>query len=145
MRQTAEELPDQVGMDDAQREQYEAMREEMRNQMRERFSQMRPLREELRAAREAGDEAKVQAIEAQMEKMRPDRSNMEDEFYGRVEKILRDDQKEKLAQYRENTSGQAGGERARDNELPEDLRIAIRATSKLKLTTEQKAELLTNS
>ena len=137
-RNMMENLPDQLQMDESQRSQYAALMDASRKQMRERFSNMRPLFEQMREARESNDEARYEELRTQLDNMRPDRQAMRDNLLGQVESILRDDQKQQLADLRQNLQT---SDAQPDEKLPGDLRTTLRAATRLRLNTEQKAEL----
>lgn len=130
------ELPDRLELDGAQREQYAALTEASRLQTQERRSKMQPLLGQLQQARESEDQARIDELQAQIKKLRPDRDAAQAEFLKQVEEILREDQKERLGEYRSDLQF--------DRELDEvsaDLRTVLRAAMRLRLTKEQKAEL----
>lgn len=132
------ELPDTLKMDEEQRAQFEAISEEARAQFGERMQAMRPLFEEMNAAREAGDDAKVEELRKKMEASRPDMTADTEAFLARVESFLRDDQKQLLADVRDDMGlGAAGAQNGGTVDVKEMFRLAKR----LRLHGEQKDQL----
>lgn len=102
-------LPDELDMDDAQREQFSALLEEFQAAAREnadRAQDVRALTQELRAAREAGDTAKEEQIRNQLRELRGGQGNRLDKFMDDVQGILRGPQLEKFAAVRQRMDEQ---------------------------------------
>lgn len=135
-RRMMEQLPEQLQLDDGQREQFSALMDANRKQMRERFSAMRPLLEEMREARESNDTARVEELQAQLDDLRPDPDAMEASLFEQVEGILREDQKQQFGEFRQTSRTGRG-----KFEMPGDIRMALRAAMRLELSREQKTEL----
>jgi Spy/CpxP family protein refolding chaperone len=140
MQRITRELPDELKLDDAQKEQFEELLQNRREEMRERMGEMRPLFEEMRAAQEAGDTAKLEELRQQMESKRPNREMLLTEFFTQVDTILRDDQKPLLAAYREQLDADVASGRGAQ---PASIRSLFRAASRLELSDEQRDELKT--
>jgi DNA repair exonuclease SbcCD ATPase subunit len=143
--QQIERLRGRLNLDDEQREQFDRLledaRESMQEQRRGRFEEIRPLIEELREAQREGDEERVQELREKFREMRGgggDNAALED-LYAQLEKILRDDQREILAQFREQQQqrGRRGGRGGDQN----DVRGLLRVAKRLDLNDEQKDEL----
>ncbi len=134
-RRITEELPAELGLDEQQRAQFDELAETLRRHEREQFEASRPMFEQMREARDAGDEEKMQALREEMERSRRDREGPVNEFFDGLESILRDDQKQRLAQYREELSSRG----RRDSGT--DVRSILRAARRLELTDEQKDAL----
>jgi hypothetical protein len=136
-RRIMEDLPDELGLSDEQRNEYDELLRAQREERRERFSGIRPLMEELRQAREAGDEARVQELQQQLEQSRPGPETMFEGFFEDLASILTEEQVERLAAFRKSleegdggTSGDAG-----------NVRNVLRAAKRLKLDADQKEEI----
>lgn len=102
-------LPDELDMDDAQREQFGALLEEFQAAAREnadRGQEVRTLTQELRAAREAGDTAKEEQLRNQLRELRGGQGNRLDKFMDDVQGILRGPQLEKFAAVRQRMDEQ---------------------------------------
>lgn len=142
--QQVERLRGRLNLDDEQREQFDRLledaRESMQEQRRAGFEEMRPLIEELRAAQQEGDDERVQELREKFREMRGgggDNAALE-ELYGQLEKILRDDQRAILAQFREQQQrGRRGGRGTDQN----DVRGLLRLAKRLDLNDEQKEDL----
>lgn len=130
----ARELPDALKLDDAQREEFSALLDAEREK---RSEQMRPLFEEMRAAREEGDDAKVEELRAKLERSRPNEDEGLARLFKSVEKLLHDDQKTLLSDFRKDFEEQRQGERA----LGDDVRNVLRAAKRLRLSDEQSTQL----
>jgi hypothetical protein len=130
------ELPAKLELDEAQREQYATLTEASRRVTQERRSKMQPLLEQLQRARESEDQAGVRKLQAQLKKLRSDGEAGQSEFLNQVEEILREDQKQRLGEYRSDLQF----DRELD-EVPANLRTVLRTAMRLRLTKEQKAEL----
>ena len=73
------------------------------------LKRMRELTDELRRARQAGDEQRAAEIRRQLRESRS--GGGLEEFLDRIEGILRDDQRARLAEIRQRLAAQRGGER----------------------------------
>jgi len=134
------ELRSRLELDEQQEEQFDELLEDLREQggqRRQRMEELRPLMRELREAREAGDEERAEELRAQLEQQRPRPGEMLEDFFVELEQILRDDQKEILAQFREEMSER--GERGERGRV--DVRAILNAARRLKLDQDQKKEL----
>jgi len=134
------ELRSRLELDEQQEEQFDELLEDLREQggqRRQRMEELRPLMRELREAREAGDEERAEELRAQLEEQRPRPGEMLEDFFVELEQILRDDQKEILAQFREEMSER--GERGERGRV--DVRAILNAARRLKLDQDQKKEL----
>jgi len=134
------ELRSRLELDEQQGEQFDELLQDLRQQGGQRRQQMqnlRPLMRELREAMEAGDEARAEELRAQLEERRPRRGAVLEDFFVELEKFLRDDQKEILAQFREEMSER--GERGDRGRV--DVRSILNAARRLKLDQDQKKEL----
>lgn len=138
-RAIRDELPDELDLDDKQREDFQQLLDEGRQRMRERRGEMRPLFEEMREASEAGDDERVAELRQQFEDSRPDVDALLDEFLSEVEGFLTDSQKEKLAEYRVRLNVVTGD--AKTKAEPRDIREVLRAARRLRLEGDQKIAL----
>jgi Spy/CpxP family protein refolding chaperone len=136
-RRVVRELPDELDLDEAQREEFDRILRSERERMRERWSEMRPLMDELRRAGEAGDTERVEELRRQLEEARSRPDSMLANFFKELEQVLNEEQLKRLAAYRERLEGGGPGER----EGPTDVRNVLRAVKRLRLSTEQKDEL----
>jgi hypothetical protein len=136
-REMTRELPDELGMDEEQRKQYEEFLGTWREQFRERMREARPLFDQMRQAREAGDEQRLEEIRNRLEEMRPDEDSLSSEFFDKVEELLRDDQKRVLTVYRAEMGMLERGQRAD----PGDIRVILAAARRVRLSDEQKKDL----
>lgn len=135
--QMREELPQKLNMDETQQGQFEEILGARREQMRERMAEMRPVFEELRTARENGDDARAAELEKQLEASQPDFGAMQSELLDQVATILNEDQKQLLANYREEASstpkaGKAAGP---------DVKTILKALRRVKLVSEQREKV----
>lgn len=134
-RRIIDELPAELQLDDQQRTQFDDLAETLRRHEREQFESARPLFEQMREARDAGDDERVQALREEMERSRRDREAPLNQFFDELDGILRADQKQRLAEYREELSN-------RDRrDASTDVRSILRAARRLDLTDEQKDAL----
>jgi hypothetical protein len=136
-RRIFNDLPDELGLTDEQRDEYDQLLRAQREEMRERWSGVRPLMEEMREAREAGDDARVQELREQMEQSRPNQEAMFEGFFQDLSEILDEEQLERLTAFRETLSETRTG---RTGEA-EGLREVLRAVKRLKLDSGQKEEI----
>jgi Spy/CpxP family protein refolding chaperone len=96
-------IPEELGLDDEQRAQFEDIVAEFRERMTEARrggEGMRELFEQMREAREAGDEERMQELRAQFRERRGAGGQLMDQFFDDVEGILREDQVPKLQELR---------------------------------------------
>jgi Spy/CpxP family protein refolding chaperone len=137
-RSVVDDLPDELKLDATQREEFDRIMESRRQQMRERGSELRPLFEEMREAGEAGDLERVAELRRQLEEARPDPASMFPGLFEELEGMLNDEQKERLAAFRERleTGGADAGQRE-----PEDVRNVLKAVRRLSLSSEQKSDI----
>ncbi len=120
-REMIEKMPEELKLDDSQREEFERLVEQRRDRMRARFQEMRPLWREMQSAREAGDDARVEELQQQMAGMRPDREQATEQLLKEIrEKILKEDQVPLLEEYQQQLLG--GGEAAAESGTPAKLR-----------------------
>ena len=128
------DMPEDLGLDEAQREQFEQILESQREQQRARWEEMRSRWEEMRAARESGDEARIEELRQELEELRPDARAMAAAYFDQVEQILHDDQKAILQKYREEV-GVGGPSAARGSG---DVRIVLRAARRVRIVGGQR-------
>jgi len=135
-RRLMTDLPKELGLDDAQRQQWDELMASGREQHRERWQETRALWEEVRAAEDAGDQERAQELREQLEGMRPEPGQMLPTFFEQVEKILRDEQKAVLENFRQEFGiGREGEARGQA-----DVRNIIRAARRVRLSGEQRDE-----
>lgn len=137
-RRVMTELPEELGLDEGQRQQWDELLAARRDQRRGQWEEMRPAMEEMRAAREAGDEARMEELRRQLEETRPNPEQMLATFLEEVEGILRDDQKGILEAYRQELG--VGGQQEEVSE-PGDLRNILRAVKRVRVSSEQRAAI----
>ena len=139
-RRMMRDLPDELGLDDEQRQQFDDLRQSQRDVMRERMQEMRPKWEELREADEAGDTARADELRAELAEMRPGPESFREDFLDQVADFLHEDQLPKLAAFREQLA--SGGDAAKKDEIDEpDLRMIFQAIRRVRLESEQRDEL----
>ena len=122
-------LPSMLELDDAQRAQFDEIAAKYLAQFEERQGQreeIRALAEQYREARRSGDDARANEIRAQMREFGGGRGQLINAFFDELTPILRDDQREKLAQFRERMG--PGGPRGPDlrrlvRDLPDQLEL----------------------
>ena len=136
-RRVMTELPEELGLDDAQRQQWDELMVSSREQHRERWQETRALWEEVRAAEAGGDQERAQELREQLrEEMRPDPTEMLSTFFEQLEKILRDEQKAVLENFRQEFGiGREGEARGQA-----DVRNILRAARRVRLSGEQRDE-----
>lgn len=103
----AERLAELLELDKAQQAQFDeivARYRERWDEQRTQAEDMRSLFEEMRAAREAGDDARVEELRGRLREARRGGEELRTQFLDEVEKILREDQIERLNQFRERTA-----------------------------------------
>jgi hypothetical protein len=131
------DLPEDLDLDETQREQFRQVLESQREQFRSRWQSMRSLWDEIRAAQASGDQGRIDELREQIDQMRPDPEQMAAAFFQQVEGLLRDEQKAVLARYREEF-GLGGAQGARGSG---DVRVVLRAARRLRLSGEQRDTL----
>jgi len=135
-RRLMTDLPQELGLDEVQREQWDELMASGREQHRERWQETRSLWEEVRAAEAAGDQERAQELREQLDGMRPDPEQMLSTFFEQVEKILRDEQKAVLENFRQEFGiGREGEARGQA-----DVRNILRAARRVRLSSEQRDE-----
>lgn len=135
-RRQMRELPDQLGLDEQQRAEFDALTEKMREEGRARWEAMRPLIEEMRQARAAGDEQRAAEIRRQMQEQRLAGDRPLESFFAELEKILRPEQKARLAELRQEWQ-QPGFAPGR----PVELRTMWQAVARLNLDEQQRQKI----
>lgn len=141
MRRFATELPDEVGMDDAQREQFEALIQRRRDEFRQRFEEMRPVFQELREAEESGNRERVDELREQLRNNQPNFEQLRDEGLEEVREILNPTQRPKLdAFYAEVTGTSTTGEKADAAKGEMSVRHVLMSASRVRLDREQRGE-----
>lgn len=129
-------LPDELGLEPAQRAQYELMLMEHRRRVAQDLEEWRAWRTELqgqlREAEAAGDSARVEELQAQLMEARPGPPDFEP-FFEKLETILTDEQKAKLDELRDRFAPGVG--------RLEDVRTILQAAKRLKLNNEQEDRL----
>ncbi len=109
----AERLAEVLDLDETQRGQLDeivARYRERWDEQRTRGGEMRALLEEMRAAREAGDQARIEELRNRLSEARRGGEELRTQFFDEVEMILREDQVERLHQFRERMGGFGRGE-----------------------------------
>jgi Spy/CpxP family protein refolding chaperone len=141
MRRLATELPDEVGMDEAQREQFEQMLQTRREAFRERFQEMRPIFEEMREAEESGDRERVKELREQLRSNEPNFNEIREQAMEQVREILTEEQQPKLqAFYAQVTGGTAAGGAETGGKGEQSVRHVLMSASRVKLDREQRNE-----
>jgi len=143
--QVLDQLPEQLGLTPEQKTQFDTLAAEQRDRMakaRESMRELGPLWQELRQARENGDEQRAAELQAQIDAKRPQPPNF-DEFFAKLEPILTDAQKAKLAEVRQQFQGGPGGRNARGAATELDVRTLLRVARQLELNDQQKEQLRT--
>ncbi len=134
-----ENLIERLDLTEEQQREWDGIKSEQRDQGRNRWEEIRPLMEEMREARESGDDERLAEIRAKFAEMRGgNRGGGNDARLEALEKILDDDQKRMLEEYREQ-AGRRGGRDER-NRAP-DVRSIIQTAKRLDLSRDQKEEL----
>jgi hypothetical protein len=133
------DLPRDLNLDETQRERWDELMASGREQQRQRWQEMRARWEEAAALEDAGDQEGAQELREQLrQEMRPDPTEMLSAFFEQLEKVLRDDQKAVLEDFRQEfgigREGDVRGGRA-------DVRTIIRAARRVRLSSEQRDEL----
>jgi len=136
-RAITRELPDELGLDEAQRQEFERLLRESRERARGRWTELRPLWEELRQAEEAGDTQRADQLRRQIEDARSGEQDMFAGFFEQLSQILTEEQRQKLAAFRERLEGGGPGAKAG----PTDVRNVLRAVRRLELTDEQREQV----
>jgi hypothetical protein len=136
-RRITEELPDELGLSDEQRDEFQELLRTQREQRRVGWGDIRPLMEEMRAAREAGDDQRVQELRRQLEEARPSQEAMFEGLFKELQDMLTEEQLQRLVAFREElTTGGRGGQGG-----PEDVRNVLRAVKRLRLEDDQKEKI----
>jgi hypothetical protein len=138
-QQMVEELPDQLQMNDTQREEFNRFVEQRRGRFRSRMAEMRPLWEQMGEARQAGDEARMEELRHQLEDMRPPPEQMREEFLKELEEFLPDNQKPLLAEYAGQAPVGVTSAPARLRTL--DVRDVLSAARRVRMEREQRRQL----
>lgn len=132
-------LIEELDLTDEQQREWEGIRNEQRDQGRTRWEDLRPLMDEMREARESGDDDRLAEIRAKFEEIRAaNRGGGDDAQLEALKKILDDEQRRVLEEYRER-AGRRGGRDDR-NRAP-DVRSIIQTAKRLDLDANQKEEL----
>ncbi len=141
-REMMEELPEELNMTEAQREQFDRILQERRKTFRERMMQMRPLWQEIREAEaeaeESGDTTRIDQLREKMESLRPNEDQMRAELIESVEKILNEDQKKTFGVYIEQRGLLGGGE---ETIQANDVRLVLMAAKRVSMDERQKKQL----
>jgi len=133
-RRWATELPDVVKMTDEQRQQFrELLRPGGGGQWRQMVDRMQEIRGKMREAREAGDDQRAAELQAELEALRPNRANRQEELTERVRGILNEDQLPLFEAYIAVTSGSG-------DDSPDDVRSLVRAAARSGLDRAQRKE-----
>ena len=136
-RRITQDLPDELGLSDEQRDEFQELLRAQREQMRGRWGEIRPLMEEMRQAREAGDDERVQELRRQLEETRPSQEAMFEGLFEELKDSLTEEQLERLVAFREEL---ATGGRDRQGG-PGDVRNVLRAAKRLRLDSDQKEQI----
>lgn len=136
-RRITQELPDELGLSEEQRDEFDALLRAQREQMRERWSEVRPLMEEMRQAREAGNQARVDELRQQLEDTRPSQDALFEAFFEELKDTLTEEQLGLLSAFREELAGGGPGQRGG----PSDVRNVLRAVKRLELDSDQKGRI----
>ncbi|MBK8913410.1 MAG: Spy/CpxP family protein refolding chaperone [Phycisphaerales bacterium] len=133
-------LPDELEMNEEQRDQFRTMvRERMRSGWEERRPQMDSLMEEIRAAQESGDREQLGLLYARMDEARPNPERGAADMLADLEPLLTDTQRAKLAEIRDAAFGDPVADAARPGAL--DVRTILRAARRARLNSEQRDAL----
>jgi Spy/CpxP family protein refolding chaperone len=143
LRELMRELPDALNLTEEQRAFLDGLLAEERErvgQLREQFAKLRPLFQELREAMQNRDEARVAEIEAEIERLRPERPDPL-ALAEKLKEVLTDEQKQQLdqlvAERAPDRRDGPPGARQRNT----DVRGLFRCAMRLKLTEEQRGLL----
>ena len=136
-RRVINELPDELELTDEQRDEFDHLVSAQREKMRDSFAELRPLMDEMRKATEAGDDERAAELRQQMADARPSQENMINAVLDELTESLTEEQVEKLAEFRKGL--ETGGRDAKNSKL--DVRRVISAVKRLKLDTDQKADI----
>ncbi len=137
-RAVTRDLPDQLNLDDQQRQEFDDLLKSQRETMRQRWTEMRPLMRKLRDAIDAGDDEQIEELRAQIDAARPDPDQMFAEFFDKLASHLDDDQIAKLKEFRQQWTPPAGDHVSLDNLT---IREVFRAVKQLRLDRDQKAQI----
>jgi Spy/CpxP family protein refolding chaperone len=132
MMMMTDRLAEMLELDETQQAQFDDIAARYRERFEERRQQgedMRALFEEMREAREAGDDARVDEIREKLREARRGGDELRTEFLDEVEKILREDQIERLNQFRERMArgfgrGEGGPMFGMADRLREELKLS---------------------
>ncbi len=136
-RRVMQELPDKLGLDEEQRDQFRKLFEGRRDRMREQWSQRRPLVEEMREAEAAGNSERAAELRHQLEEQRVDPETMRMELLDQIGGLLRADQQPLLSDYYVELGLSSNEESAG----PLNVMTVLRAARRPRLGGEQKARL----
>jgi Spy/CpxP family protein refolding chaperone len=128
-------LPNQLNLTADQRTKFNQLVAEekaRREQNQQKRRELRPLVEEMNKAKAAGDTQRAAELEQQIKAQRPDTSLKP--FFDKLEPILTDEQKAKLAELRQQVARAVQGG-------PNTVRSVIAAARKLDLNDQQQARL----
>lgn len=132
-------LIEELDLTDEQQREWEGIRNEQRDRGRTSWEELRPLMDEMREARESGDDERLAEIRAKFAEMRSgNRGSGDDARLEALEKILDDEQRRILAEYRERSDRRGGRD---DRNRAPDSRAIIQAAKRLDLDANQKEEL----
>lgn len=143
MAERADELRRELNLDDSQRATFDRLAEDLRVKFEADANPeaWRQRMTEYRSARESGDDARVKEMEAEFEQRRAAHETAVNDFYAQLEPVLRDDQKQAMAQFRERTN--RGGGRDAEREARDrggvEVRDVIRAAQRIRMDEEQQA------
>ena len=133
LRQLIRRLPEELNLTEEQKAKFDELVAEQRQsaeQRREASRELRPLIEEIRQARRAGDEKRAAELQAELEAKRAGMGPQS--LLDKLEPILTDEQKAKLAELKKSLSAPDG---------PGDVRRLLETASRLDLSEEQRAKL----
>lgn len=136
MRRMTVDLPRDLKLDDAQRAEFEKAFRGHQQAVGGRLREQRVVVAELREAQRAGDAQRTAQLEAQLRQLR-DHTGLTLEFLMAVERILRDDQKPVLLEYRREFEPQAGGAAA-TQAAHRDVRHVLLAAHRSRLDAPQR-------
>lgn len=139
LRELLRTLPEELKLDESQRARFDALATRLREQAAVeagRGEELRKLYEDERAAREAGDVARADALQRQIEDLRPNPRRRFEKLFDELAPVLRDEQKAVLADIRETTVAGGGHTAGAD-----DLRMMLRVVRRVELNDEQQQKL----
>ena len=144
LNRMAQRMAEELELDEEQEAELDEIIADFREEfteMRGPSPEMRELFEEMRAARRDGDEERAQELREQLRGMRggSPMAGLMDDFYAEVETILDEQQRGKLAEFRERMT-QRMRERGRRGDRGPDMRRLIRSLpERLELDQDQRA------